>query len=66
MSGLFQALLGQAAELPKSQLNERKQALGLVNMDAVERYIPLFVDDCSVVTLRLSMSANGVTVEYSG
>ena len=65
MSGLLQALLGQAAELPEPRLNERKQTLSLVNMDAVGRYIPLFVYDCSVVTLHLSVRLETVGPDLS-
>jgi len=38
---LFQVLLGQAAELLQPRLDERKQALILVDVDAVWRYVPL-------------------------
>ena len=51
MSGLFQALLGQAAELPQPRLNKRKQAFCLIDVDSVRRYAPLFVDDRSVIPI---------------
>ncbi len=38
MSGLFQALLGQTAELPQLRLDGRKQALNSVNMDTLGLY----------------------------
>jgi len=65
VSGLFQALLGQAAELPQPRLDERKLALCLVNVDAVERYVLLFVDDCSVVTLHFSVRLESVGPDLS-
>ena len=65
MSGLLQALLGQAAELPEPRLNERKQALSLIDVDAVRRYIPLFVYDRSVVTLHLSVRLKAVGPDLS-
>ena len=42
MSGLFQALLGQAAKLPQPRLNKRKQAFCLIDVDSVRRY----TDEC--------------------
>ena len=65
MSGLFQALLGQAAELPQPRLGDRKQTLSLVDVDAVRRYVPLFVDDCSVVTLHLSVRLESISPDLS-
>jgi hypothetical protein len=35
VSGLFQTLFGQAAKLLQPRLDKRKQALSLVNMDAL-------------------------------
>lgn len=43
----------QAAELPQPRLDERKQAPSLVDVDVIGRYVPLFIDDCSVVTSAL-------------
>ncbi len=34
MSGLLQAVLGEAAKLPQPRLDKRKEALNLVDMDA--------------------------------
>jgi hypothetical protein len=65
VSGLLQALLGQAAELPQPRLDDRKQALSLVDVDSVGRYIPLFVDDCSVVTLHLSVRLESIGPDLS-
>ena len=65
MSGLFQALLGQAAELPQPRLDEREQALSLVNVDTVRRYVSLLVDDRSVVTLHLSVGLEAVGPDLS-
>jgi len=65
MSGLFQALLGQAAKLPQPRLNERKQALSLVNVDAVRRYVSVFVYDCSVVKIHLSVGLESVGPDLS-
>ena len=65
MSGLLQALLGQAVELPQPRLDERKQALSLVNMDAFWRYIPLFVYDRSVVTFHLTVRLESVGPDLS-
>jgi hypothetical protein len=58
-------LLGQAAELPQPRLYERKQALSLVNMDSLWRYVRLFVHDRSVVTLHFSVSLESVGPELS-
>ncbi len=60
MSGLFQALLRQAAELPQPRLNERKQTFCLIDVDSVRRYVPLFVDDRSVIPTDLA-----VRLEYT-
>jgi hypothetical protein len=65
VSGLFQALLGQAAKLPQPRLDERKQALSLVNMDAVGRNIPLFVHDRPVVKVHLSVGLESVGPDLS-
>jgi len=65
MSGLFQALLGQATKLPQPRLDERKQALSLINMDALGRNIPLFVHDCSVVEVHLSVRLESVGPDLS-
>jgi hypothetical protein len=65
VSGLFQALLGQAAELPEPRLNERKQALSSVDVDALWRYVPLFVHDRPVVTLHLSIRLEAVGPDLS-
>jgi len=65
VSGLFQALLGQAAELPQPRLNERKQALSLVNMDAVGRYVPLLVYDYSVIEVHFSVRLEAVGPDLS-
>ena len=46
-------------------MNERKQALSLIDVDAVRRYIPLFVYDCSVVTLHLSVRLEAVGPDLS-
>ena len=65
MSGLFQALFGQAAELPEPRLNERKQTLSLIDVDAVGRHIPIFVDNCSVVTIHLTVRLEAVYLDLS-
>ncbi len=65
MSGLFQALLGQAAELPQPWLDERKQTLSLVNVDAAGQNISLLVHDRSVVTLHLSVRLESVGPDLS-
>jgi hypothetical protein len=46
-------------------LNERKQALNLIDVDAVGRYIPLFVDDRSVVTIHLAVRLEAVCPDLS-
>ena len=52
VSGLFQALLGQAAELPQPRMNHRPETLDVVNVDAVRRNVPLLVDNRPVVVLH--------------
>jgi hypothetical protein len=46
-------------------LNKRKEALSLVNVDAVGRYVSLFVYDCSVVTLHLFVSLESISPDFS-
>jgi hypothetical protein len=65
VSGLFQALLGQAAELPQPRLDDRKQALSLVDVDSVGRYVSLFVDDCSVGPIHLSVRLESISPDLS-
>jgi hypothetical protein len=65
VSGLFQALLGQAAKLPQPRLDERKQALSLINVDTVRRYVSLLVDNRSMVTLHLSVGFEAVGPDLS-
>ncbi len=52
MSGLFQALLGQTAELPQPRMNHRPEALDVVNVDAVWRNIPLVVHHNSMIIVE--------------
>jgi len=65
VSGLLQALFGQAAELTQPRLDERKQALSLVNVDAVGRYVPFLMHDCSVVKIHLSVGLETVGPDLS-
>ena len=65
MSGLFQALLGQAAELPQPRLNKRKQTFCLIDVDSVRRYVPLFVDDCSVIPIHLAVRLESICPDLS-
>jgi len=65
MSGLFQALLGQAAELPQPRLNKRKQTFCLINVDSVRRYVPLFVDDRSVIPIHLAIRLESICPDLS-
>jgi hypothetical protein len=65
VSGLLQALLGQAAELPQPRLDKRKEALSLVNMDALWRNVPLFVYDCSMVKIHPSVRLESVCPDLS-
>ncbi len=65
MSGLFQALFEQAAELPQPRLENRKQALSLVDVDSVGRYVSLLVDDCSVGPIHLSVRLESISPDLS-
>jgi hypothetical protein len=65
VSGLFQALLEQAAELPQPPLHERKQTLSLVDVDAVGRYVSLLVHDYSMVAVHLPVRLEAVCPDLS-
>ena len=65
MSGLFQALLGQVAELPQPRLNKRKQTFCLIDVDSVRRYVHFFVDERSVIPIYFPVRLESICPDLS-
>ena len=65
MSGLSQAHLGQTAELPQPRLYNRKQALSLIAVDSVGRYVSLLVYDYSRSPIHLPVRLESIDPDLS-
>ena len=65
VSGLLQAPLGRAAELPQPRLDQSKEALNSVDVDSLCRNVPLPVDHDPVVVLQLTVRLQPISPEFS-